>query len=566
MSDKKTTSNKSTGGKKRPSYRGKQGRKDSNTKRVNFDNARESKVAEDIAKDMEKPSANDISWYAKNPTLLSSAASISVAPVLGSFDTKGDNSVPGLMTFPWTPGFGGDNIPLKQCFDSMYSYIVHANSRNYRYTSPDLGMVTVAGMQVFACIASMVRAYGTVKYYQEQNQYVPDVLLRAQGFNPVNFRQNLGQIWFDLNNLINQTRQIWIPNVMPILDRWYWLNSMVFSDAEGVATQIYMFVQDRYFGFSETGVNTGSALGMMRTNGQILAPGQSATVPLFTPGRYTYDWSTWVTVVQGMINALVNSEDRGIMYGDILKAYGQENIRALAPIQVDYAVGPTFNKEVLMQIENYVPSFSEILGFYQDNEYIVTQWSKSPAYYNVNIPGTATPYKIPGIVNAPMLNFHFPEHPTPEQIVIATRMTASGDLQRSVRLVLNDGSIAGTSAPTCANFGSELPHPAIIWFFNDSGTLGPVIQNVTFPHWVITTGADAMMDATTIRNILMTMSFDWHPFIYMANVSITLGASDTTRTILGAYGDYDNYTTIESGVLNRIHTMAMRSELGVPHF
>lgn len=237
-----------------------QPRKDSNSKRINADNERVSKIRAEIEKDGSCKEANDISWYSKNPELLRSAGSFPFSSVLG-MPVYNQRSVPGIMKIAFSPMVGGaDGIPVNQAFDSMFSYLVHANSRNYNYNSPDLGILVLAASQVFSAISALTRAYGVVKYYTERNYFLPKAMLQAMGFYPDDIRENLGSLWFSLNNLVDQTRQIWVPISMPIFDRWIWLNGNIFTDAPGVTSQSYVFVQEKFYKYSETASPTGGML------------------------------------------------------------------------------------------------------------------------------------------------------------------------------------------------------------------------------------------------------------------------------------------------------------------
>lgn len=53
-----------------------------------------------------------------------------------------------------------------------------------------------------------------------------------------------------------------------------------------------------------------------------------------------------------ILNALISSEDIGIMSGDILKAYGEGAMYKMAPIGDDYIVHEIYSKEVLSQVNN----------------------------------------------------------------------------------------------------------------------------------------------------------------------------------------------------------------------
>nr|AVX53503.1 putative capsid [Marmot picobirnavirus] len=520
-----------------------------NSKGINYKNAQIQKVKEQIERDSKKSSANDISWYSRNPELLRSAGSLPFATIAGS--RPGGFSVPGVMEIDWIPAFGSGTKPvaLNQAADSMYSFVVHANSRNYSYTAPDLMILTLAGMQVYAMIGAAVRAYGTLKYYNERNSYLPDALIMAMGFNPQNLRANLSQMWFDINNFIDQSRQIWIPNTMPLLERWYWLNSHVFQDGEGERAQKYVFKQSRYFMYAETTATTGSSL---VTLGDVL---NDLSEP---SGGWT--WAIFKQGLQDMIDALINSEDRGIIYGDLLNAYGQERMYMLQSIPADYTIQPEYNAEVLCQIENTVECTGLITGLVQIEEDLY------PVYQGTNAnPPEPSPVYGP---SESVLNFHMDGQPAPELVMEATRLNTTG-CYAYTNGVFGNASQKNSKAwtPTATNaiyapyaMGSELVRSIKWWVSDPSTSSGYTVRLSEF----------VAMTAFAQASALEVMAFDWHPFIYQLRTkpgdAPVTGATDKffDVEVTDVAGDFDNYIIMSPEEVKKLHDTAMFSLFGVP--
>lgn len=479
--------------------------------------------------------SNDVAWYSKNPSLVKAAGSIPFASVLGAklgfagSSTSNPSYVPGIMKISLTPAIGGnlDGDAINQCAASMYSFLVHANSRNYVYTQTDLMLIVLSGASVFAEIARAIRAYGICKYYKEQNLYAPKTIIKACGFEPDAFIRDLGRIWFDLNQLISQTSQIWIPNTMPLIQRWFWLNSNVFIDADDVKGQMYLFDLDMSYNYKETFTTEGGALVYM-----------------------THDdvetWDSWLTRVQSQIDDLIASEDRGIMFGDILNAYGKENIYAIPQIPVDYRIEPVYNPEVLSQIENCTIGTSEKTGaFFQKSDNRIYS-----AY--VSLPVTSSDYTCVPVT--PVLNMHTKDQPTPEAIMVATRLMASGvvNAKSQPRLQYDSNSnptgILYNDGPIVSTCGSErVTH---IWMYLDPTHVPTMLkQYIQYP---------TSSDTTWIK----TMAFDWHPFLY--NVKKLATDWVDGADVVNAYGDYQNYTLVDPNTLSKLHTTALMSLFGVP--
>lgn len=550
--------------------RGKQGSKDSNTKRVNFDNTRASKFKEAVDKMStdKKPSNNDVSWYAKNPHMLAAAGSIPFASVAGAPIPIGEvtDVLPGVMTFYYSPTLGMD-IPSENANDNAsdpqyavnqagkfnYSFTVHANSRNYSYEYQDQMILELAGASLFSLIAHMVRAYGVSRTYSEQNRYLPESVLTAMGFYPSDIRIKLSAMWFDINELIARTSQIWIPNTMPLLQRWFWLNSNIFKDDNDVKGQIYMFVQSNYWMYNETLTSSGGGLQPAFINGKI-----------FNPSASTYMWQEWMDMANSMINALINSEDRGIIFGDILNAYGMDKLYAISPIPVDYRVEPVYNQEVMTQIENLISvEGSQCLGIFQTADGIHQAWS--PRAVNKN--GGLT---TPSLRNNGVLNFHFPTNPTPADIIVATRLTAMDNNYLRGYVFLYEGGTSSTPLSV------KLVNAPANTFCNAPKICGSeVVNNITVMQVNPKTGESVSIDVLQYKYDLTVegdqindplayfSAFDWHPFIYQIRYGGSYAGIGDYIQATKAFGDYANYTTISKAMLRKLHVTALYSLFGI---
>lgn len=519
--------NKQRQQKKGTSVEREQPRKDSKDPRVNLDNVRDSKLRQ-WKRDARKGDANDIAWYSANPELLRAAAQMGFSNYTGEQIQGTGLGVPGVMAMYWCPDI--PEYAANIAANDQYSFVVHANSRNTRYNSPDLMILELAGMQVFSAIAAGMRAYGIMKKYPGLNAYRPDVLVRAMGFDANDLRSNLSQMWFDLNNLISQSKQIWIPNTVPLNNRWFWLNSNVYMDGNSAKDQYYLFVQGRFFQYSETSSSTG---------------GQLVTVPGWDPQTSTVTWDAFVTMVQTMINALIDSEDRGIIFGDILKAYGEEKIFALNPITADFSVEPEYNAEVLTQIENCT-----ITGSPQNLMLGVTQTNERGVYPLYGFGAAPTNAPLYG-KSFSILNFHQADYPTADQIVIATRLTSLGYASDT----------GGTpESPTYnthpAVRGTEVVYGCALFGY-EYGVNGRTLSQVN-SQFTTSTG----LSVSTVFN---WAAFDWAPWLYQIPATRPF---DPSQTEVGfeptmMFGDYSNWAVITMKDLQKLHTMASLSLFGV---
>lgn len=552
-----------------------QPRKDNSTKRVNFDNTRRSRFDKDMEEYEAKMHAkktsgsNDVSWYAKSSELLKAAASIPFSQTTGTMvpftpANSSMSSVPGVMAMYWLPQIGGAfDAPINQAANSTYSYVVHANSRNKSYDAPDLMQIILCGSSLFSMLALGIRAYGVMRTFDQRNLYLPKYLVNAMGFDYEDLKANLANMWFDLNELIARSKQIWIPNNFPFTARWFWMNSNIYMDAESIKAQYYMFVPYGYYVYNETGD--------FADNDHLA----NATVNYwFNAGAnpITFNkWSDYLTKMNTMFNALLDSQDRGIIFGDILKAYGEGNIYALPDITSDYTVQPVYDKEVLTQIEN-------LTVFPYTYESIDQDKSTGRLYTSAYTPASSQLAVWPvagGVINTlppalQVLNFHQLDEPTPEQIMVATRLKAFGVAglfnNKPLSLYPNGVNYTGLTPVTC---GTETIHGVYMWHaVYDESTVGTVTATYLNTNGVNTS-------SLPLAALYNWNCFDWAPWLY--NTSWTTpwtGINDVVSkanfnakgqpTISIAMGDYDYYTYIDAETAKKLNTTAIYSEFDVP--
>lgn len=518
--DRKIPEQGKPNGTRNQKIRRRQPRKDSNSKRVNFDNERVSKFERDAAK---KGECNDVSWYAANADLLRSAASIPFSSVTGLKVNTLNWGVPGVMALNWMPHF--DSTVITAAANQVYSFVVHANSRNGSYDAPDQMMMIVAGASVFSAIANAIRAYGVARTYSQVNRYTPDGLLRAMGFQPADIRTNLSDMWFDINNLVAQASQIWIPKTMPFIERWFWLSSNIYRDGGNIKDQYYVFAPAALYQLSETGSTQGTSL---------------QPVSVVTSAGMT--WSSYCTMVQGMIDSLVSSQDRGIIFGDILKAYGLESLYSISSIPADYIVEPHYNVEVLSQIENATTINVGIGNVTQTNGIIKQEgWSTSTASAATNVHP----------LNWSILNSHELSAPTPEQTMVMTRLTS---LQ--VDAVMSSDGNSVTLTPAVA--GTEFISSVYVYYWDFTST--PGLTRFNYSSWL-----SAQTTNVPINIVWAELAFDWSPWTYVTpTTTFTATASGIGQNPTVAAGDYSNFTTIDPVTLQKMHLTAAYSEFGVP--
>lgn len=557
-----------------------QPKKDSKTKRVNYDNTRESKFSEDVAakadaKQIDKvgkgytkpavsPTNHDEFWN-KNPEMLKAAGSLSFATIAGTTIPlnvqTGPFRIPGIMQIAWTPSIGGfapaEQDAVQQSSISTYSFMVHANSRDYSYEAADNMIMILGADHIFCIITAMARAFGVAQDYIEPNLNRPDGILTAMGFDPQDVRHNLSQMWWDINELINRSKQLWVPHTMPILDRWLQLNSGYYTDDATMKAQYYVFVQNLYWKFAIDSQNGSQLIPVTVKLGE--------TEEVFTPATKTYPWATWVAAANSMFNALLGEEDRGIIYGDILNAYGASHIFAMSSMPNDFKIVPAYDPVVLSQIENLTTCFRQFagqqvgcytVGVSQNaaNGTLFPVWNTIPT--NVNNVLVST--------DVGLLNWHFEGQPDPMQVMKMTRLMELGQYY--------------AEGPTYTNLIVPNTETGIIFtntkqlFPYSVGTEQVQFLTVMTRQGITSSGVSYTREVINAKNqgdVQSMEAFDWHPFVYPSASNQTLPTSPVLNSFYGmqitnCYGDYSNYTTIGSNNLSKLNRTALFSAFGVP--
>lgn len=276
-----------------------------------------------------------------------------------------------------------------------------------------------------------------------------------------------------------------------------------------------------------------------------------------------------MSILENMVNALLNSQDRGIIFGDILKAYGAQALYSVSPISVDYTLEPVYDKEVLSQIENST-SFGNLYNSTSVPRTaaqgpIVQAAGRTGLQHQLFKANIQTASEIPSTVanGAPFalpLNFHQKEFPTPEQIMVATRLRSQG-----TRLLGFEGTTGAYYGPAFA--GTEV----IVW----AGTA--ITRGVPSVYELDVTSHTLLTDSRA-NSILLTQAevwaaFDWCPMLsYSISSSVPFANTAVDpKTVAPVYAecfgvvcDYDNYTILNALDLSKMHQTAIYGLFGVP--
>lgn len=496
---------------------------------------------------------NDPSWYVKEGQLAKDVASLSfnnalggvirIEPELGNVigvNTPYLTTMPGIMTLNTVPAIGisGDgSSPINIAAKNIYSFVRHQNSGHSNYDSPDLMMYLAAMDSVYAFVAYLMRVYGTARTFSQVNRYIGDALLTAQGVYPAEVRANLANFRSYINMFITKASAFCTPNVMTLYRRHFWMFSGIYKDEDISKSQMYLYKPIALWKYDEL-----DGAGYLKS---IPFVSSFSTSTGINPGVWTL--SELYTYGNNMLSALTNSEDINIMSGDILKAYGQNNLWQLGLINEDYVVMPVFSQEVLDQIHN-----TTFVGN-KPTRGINSTTTTDPVLTmdGLNVTQNVDPNQDGRLIFAPefvdtpapmytrLIDLHNNE-PTPEEVIVATRNAVMGAcyMQHSKYTL---------EILTC---GSDLCLTSTVYQTNTNGELiGTHIA------------ADHNIYSSALAYILG--KFKDAPIYYQIGPNEPNGLPGN---FVGIFGEINNYTLVSYDDLKRMHESAILAMLGVPFY
>lgn len=254
--------------------------------------------------------------------------------------------LPGILTFRSTPNFVSNSDMVNVAATSIYTFVRHANSGRTNYEASDLMVYLIAMSEIYVAIAELTRAYGIASYFTSQNLYSGHIL-EALGFEPIETRNQLADLRYSLNVLINKVKAFAVPRAFNYFDERISEHLNVYSDEPGNRGQFMAIIPGIRGVFNATREG-GSSIDFVE-------------VPLV---RNIFDY---IETINDVVEDLRANEDINIMSGDILKAYG-DNLYTPQPVPVDLVTTPVFDELQLLQFQNgHFPSEIHISPLIQTN-------------------------------------------------------------------------------------------------------------------------------------------------------------------------------------------------------
>lgn len=298
---------------------------------------------------------NDWRWYAQNEQLLKDSSSFPYSWPLGNKLNLGVNapevnkgSLPGVMAIWTAPTFGwsdNPNSPVNVAARNIYSYVRHANSGHANYDAPDLMLYMCAMDSIYSYLSFLKRVYGVISTYSYTNRYYPKAVITAMTVDYDDIQRNLADFRGFINSFAVKVGSMCIPASMSYMAKHMWMYSGLYYDSDQDKAQTYLFVPNNLYRYA------------LDTDGAGMLESFSLAEYYSTQGATDQDpsyinFEGLRKMADDMLNPILRSEDMNIMSGDILKAFGAANIYKVEGIGETYTVLPSYEPEVLDQIQN----------------------------------------------------------------------------------------------------------------------------------------------------------------------------------------------------------------------
>lgn len=526
---------------------------------------------------------NDLSWYSRYPNLLSAAASIpypyrpGMQLPLGPIDITGtvsiDNAgtwtfpvfnntptlttpIPGVLGLDWAPSVGlslGPTDPASLVGKEIYAKVRAVYSGSLEADAPDYVIYLMALDSIFAYIGALKRIYRCLNSWTPDNYILPDTMLDALGVgatNAVNLRQEKTLLFGYINELVYQSRRFHCPAEFDVMRRHYWMNDNVYTDADSINSQFYIFKMTHAYQF----------------NASQTIQGQSVPAGGLTSTQISYNMSAvdLYTTGIGMIKALDEWDDSYTINGYLKRAFDGSPEFFVEELRIDEKLVPVYAPEVLMQIENsraispgMYNRYSNSVGQDPATNSIISMPSMSVA----NTVGLNSYSNFDTDGGARALISVRSDTPSVGDSVIATRLQA---LPVS-RVTSNPVSGLACVSISC---GTEVP---IAWKLTTFDNATSEISNTTIPtvNTVMmalrgssagVTTAEFVGDYSNFQILFKTIraaQFDWHPFFYLIWKASN---SSSDPWVAEIFGDYHNATTVDVLTLQQMHKVCLLSE------
>lgn len=478
-----------------------------------------------------RSSSNDPAWYMRNSANAEWVGRFSFAKPLGTplnleaTTTKGSQTyptyAPGLMTLRLVPTIGVAKAPsdaVNACATKYFTNVRSKISGSRSYVAPDLMLYTIAAAQLYSMYVWGARLYSIARSFDQQNRYIGDALLQANGINSEDFRANIANWLFFLNQTAVKINSFAVPDNINYFRRQMFLYSGIYRDSNTAKAQLYMNVPDGFLKYDGTGSEKGGRLLFSKLDSSL-----------------TYDKLT--TYFNDLVGAMYGDEDMYTMSGDVYKAYAPHVLLANS-VSTDYTVPITYDAAVLTQFENAVavgPLFNlEVVTQDPDTGTLLCD----PTFFLSNHSGAGCDFNR-------IMNFHHTDVSAADVFEAAPLCCAP---IFSAYDTTNGGDIYKVQT-----MGTEVATEMAIW------TMSNGVPSVKYSGPSTFTQLGDNIQMWMLQTISDLTDFDWHPLVYQTYSSSASGVTTGEYDLQAIYGDLDVYRSMSASDLANIHDCALWS-------
>jgi len=305
---------------------------------------------------------NDVNYYFFSPELAQQASQLSFQNVLGLGQLDG-YEVPSIMAIHFNPSFGNtyptvgvgprsETTPTESALpevptgrsainamgDKLYTLMSQFTGRTANYGPQDITEMIGAIASLAEATEHVRRAFGVILTYNERNRAIPNLLIQAMGIDYADMAANFSNYRMRFNTAIARINQI------PLLDNVMYITKAremyqkVFTDSPSPMAQIFLYVPHTVWILDESSYTEGTIL---KTTD-------------FVKTRSAEKLSTYLTIIEQMITALVESSTLNMVYADLLNMANKLNVPLwhFDYLAENYVVMPEYSPGAILQWHN----------------------------------------------------------------------------------------------------------------------------------------------------------------------------------------------------------------------
>jgi len=487
-------------------------------------------------------------WYFTDKVLAEQTAQFSFQDFIGA-GTLLDNglTLPSIMTISLNPsadnslaGYAGISTATLMA-RKLYNSLANTSGRTQNYAPQDVFTLLLALGEIISYVSYLKRALGVAFTYNIRNRDFPTKIIEAMRINSSDLFANLNKYRVELNTLLTQINKIPFPANIAWFDKCNALYEGIFQDNMSPMSQIYMMIPATTWKLDEESYNQGSVLRTL--------PVTVSSISSYTPS--TRNFSTHISQLRDMVQALLTSTTLNYIYGDILNYASKFGTKLLYMnvIEDSYTVMPQYDQEVLLHIHNMILIGSTTIDISGTRE------PATPIY------ATYTPYNdvFPDVNNNSIVyNPVFSCEYTAQQITdMKIGLMNVVDFPFGVPDLI--GKIESTRFQIRTDIGLNEGDKSLAFLPDES--IAGIVATVLPDHYPVYIQCYAPNATWSINRTYINISVNTTQahFITKFDNAPLLYVTSSESPMLGLVGDVNYYTNLPSDILSRMCNITYQS-------